>query len=350
MQSPGAKALTTNGGRHDNLSRRGVDIEAANRAVDLMKSAVRGTYSDAVLTDVGSFGGLFALEGLPARPVLVASTDGVGTKVKLAALAGAWEGIGQDIVNHCVNDILVQGARPLFFLDYIASSRLEPEQVAATVTGMAEACRAVGCALLGGETAEMPGVYAPGAFDVAGTIVGLVDRSAILPRTQEMVAGDLLIGLPSSGPHTNGFSLIRQIIDGRSLAEPVPGSDQPLGEALLAPHRCYVTELDRLRGAGLLPKGLAHITGGGFLDNIPRILPNHLGARVDRSSWQLPPLFQALMTWGNLDVLEAYRVFNMGMGMVLVVDAGQADRVLEVLPAARVIGELVPAGGERVRI
>ena len=329
----------------------GVDIDAAARTVDLMKAAVRGTYSDAVLTDVGSFGGLFALTNLPDQPVLVASTDGVGTKVKLAALAGAWAGIGHDIVNHCVNDILVQGARPLFFLDYIASSKLEPEQVAATVTGMAEACRAVGCALLGGETAEMPGVYTPGAFDVAGTIVGLVDRADILPRTEAMRAGDVLIGLPSSGPHTNGFSLIRQIIDGRSLAAPVPGADKTLGEALLAPHRCYVNEMDRLRGAGLLPKGLAHITGGGFLDNIPRILPNHLGARMDRSSWQVPPLFQALMTWGDLAILEAYRVFNMGMGMVLVVDADAADRVVAVLPEARVIGEVVAvADGDRVKV
>ncbi len=328
----------------------GVDIEAATRTVDLMKAAVRGTYTDAVLTDVGSFGGLFALNNLPDRPVLVASTDGVGTKVKLAAQAGRWESIGHDIVNHCVNDILVQGARPLFFLDYIAASKLEPEQIAATVTGMAAACRAVGCALLGGETAEMPGVYAPGAFDVAGTIVGLVDRAAILPRMDEMAAGDVLIGLPSSGPHTNGYSLIRKLIDGLNLDTSVPGSAVTLGDALLAPHRCYVPEMDRLRAAGLTPKGLAHITGGGFLDNIPRILPDHLGAKIDRASWTVPPLFRLLVELGDLAPPEAYRVFNMGMGMVLVVDARQAEDVLGLLAGARVIGELIPAGEERVKL
>lgn len=328
----------------------GVDIDAATRTVDLMKAAVRGTYTDAVLTDVGSFGGLFALTNLPDRPVLVASTDGVGTKVKLAAQAGRWASIGHDIVNHCVNDILVQGARPLFFLDYIASSKLEPEQIAATVTGIAEACQAVGCALLGGETAEMPGVYVPGAFDVAGTVVGLVDRDAILPRMDEMAAGDLLIGLPSSGPHTNGYSLIRKLIDGMSLDAPVPGSEVSLGDALLAPHRCYVAEMDRLRAAGLTPKGLAHITGGGFLDNIPRILPDHLGARIDRESWDVPPIFRLMVELGNLPPSEAYRVFNMGIGMVLVVDAGAAEATLALLPEATVIGALIPAGGERVEI
>lgn len=328
----------------------GVDIDAATRTVELMRAAVRGTYTDAVLTDVGSFGGLFALTNLPDRPVLVASTDGVGTKVKLAAQAGRWASIGHDIVNHCVNDILVQGARPLFFLDYIASSKLEPEQIAATVTGIAEACRAVGCALLGGETAEMPGVYTPGAFDVAGTVVGLVDRSAILPRTAEMVVGDVLIGLPSSGPHTNGYSLIRKLIGGMSLDAPVPGSEVSLGDALLAHHRCYVAEMDRLRAAGLTPKGLAHITGGGFLDNIPRILPDHLGGRIDRGSWDVPPLFRMMVELGRLPPAEAYRVFNMGMGMVLVVDARAVEETLALLPEASVIGALIPAGIERVTI
>ena len=328
----------------------GVDIEAATRTVDLMKAAVRGTYSDAVLADVGSFGGLFALTDLPARPVLVASTDGVGTKVKLAAQASRWASIGHDIVNHCVNDILVQNARPLFFLDYIASSKLEPEQVAATVTGIAEACRAAGCALLGGETAEMPGVYAPGAFDVAGTVVGLVDRAALLPQTEAMVVGDLLVGLPSSGPHTNGYSLIRRLIQGMDLDARIPGTDVSLADGLLAPHRCYLPQMDRLQDAGLMPKGLAHITGGGFYDNIPRILPDHLGAEIDPTSWEMPALFRFLMALGDLPTAEAYRVFNMGMGMVLVVDADQVDGVLDLLPEARVIGALVPADGERVKI
>ncbi|MCB0114669.1 MAG: phosphoribosylformylglycinamidine cyclo-ligase, partial [Caldilineaceae bacterium] len=246
----------------------GVDIDAATRAVDMMKEAIRRTYTPSVLADVGSFGGLFALENLPERPVLVASTDGVGTKVKLAAQLGRWHGVGHDIVNHCVNDILVQGARPLFFLDYIATSKLIPEAVAAVVTGIAEACEAVGCALLGGETAEMPGVYAEGAFDVAGTIVGVVGRGELLPRTEQMAAGDVILGLPSSGPHTNGYSLIRRAIADRDLNEEIDGV--PLADALLAPHRCYVPHIQRLIDAGVRVQGMAHITGGGFVDNIPR--------------------------------------------------------------------------------
>ncbi len=218
----------------DLYRKAGVDIDAGNRAVALMQAAVRSTHSPAVLADVGSFGGLFALEGLPAQPVLVASTDGVGTKVKLAAEHERWQGIGHDIVNHCINDILVQNARPLFFLDYIAASRLVPENVAAVVTGIAEACRAAGCALLGGETAEMPGVYAEGAFDVAGTVVGLLNRDDLLPRPRAMAAGDLLVGLPSSGPHTNGYSLIRRAVAGRDMAQ-LLDDGQLLLDALLAP-------------------------------------------------------------------------------------------------------------------
>ncbi len=246
----------------------GVDIDAAGRAVELMKTAVRATYTPDVLADVGSFGGLFALNNLPAKPVLVASTDGVGTKVKLAAELGRWQGIGHDIVNHCVNDILVQNARPLFFLDYIATSKLVPEAVGAVVTGVAEACAQAGCALLGGETAEMPGVYAEGAFDVAGTVVGLVNRDAIWPQQQAMQPGDLLLGLPSSGPHTNGYSLIRSTVAGRDLDQ-VLEDGQTLADALLAPHRCYVRAIDALSDAGVQVKGLAHITGGGFVDNVP---------------------------------------------------------------------------------
>ncbi len=201
----------------DLYKQAGVDIDAGNAAVARMKPAIRATFTPNVLADVGSFGGLFALDNLPTSPVLVASTDGVGTKVKLAAQMGRWHSIGHDIVNHCVNDILVQNARPLFFLDYVAAGKLDPEQTAAVVIGIAEACQAVGCALLGGETAEMPGVYLPGAFDLVGTVVGLVDRSALLPRPDEMQPGDVLLGLPSSGPHTNGYSLIRRVIEGRDL-------------------------------------------------------------------------------------------------------------------------------------
>ncbi|RLT45166.1 MAG: phosphoribosylformylglycinamidine cyclo-ligase [Chloroflexi bacterium] len=329
----------------------GVDIDAATRAVEMMKAAVRATHTPAVLADVGSFGGLFALTDLPANPVLVASTDGVGTKVKLAAQLGRWQGIGHDIVNHCANDILVQGARPLFFLDYIATSQIVPEQVAAAVTGVAEACRAIGCVLLGGETAEMPGVYTPGAFDLAGTIVGVVGRDALLPRMDAMRAGDLLIGLPSTGPHTNGYSLIRKAIEGRDLSQPFDESGLSLADALLVPHKAYVAEVGALQKAGVAVKGLAHITGGGFLDNVPRILPAALSARIHRASWEVPPLFRKLVEWSGIDDTEAYRVWNMGMGMVVVVGADVADAMRRVLPESVVMGELIGSdGGPAVKL
>lgn len=325
----------------------GVDIDAGNRAIALMKAAVRSTFTPRVLADVGSFGGLFALEGLPAQPVLVASTDGVGTKVKLAAAHGRWQGIGQDIVNHCINDILVQNARPLFFLDYIASSRLVPENVAAVVTGMAAACRAAGCALLGGETAEMPGVYAEGAFDVAGTIVGLLDRADLLPRSDAMAAGNLLVGLPSSGPHTNGYSLIRRAVHEQDLAQ-VLEDGQTLLDALLAPHRCYLPEIDALRAAGVPLLGMAHITGGGFVENLPRVLPTHLAARVTLGAWPLPPLFARLIAWSGLSVGEACRVLNLGIGMVLIAPPAALQALQEALPEAVVIGALAPRTGDAV--
>lgn len=319
----------------------GVDIDAGNQAVDLMKAAVRATFTPSVLADVGSFGGLFALQNLPTQPVLVASTDGVGTKVKLAAQLGRWRGIGYDIVHHCVNDILVQNARPLFFLDYIATSKLVPTQVAEVVTGVAEACQAIGCALLGGETAEMPGVYAPGAFDLAGTVVGLVDRSTLLPRVAEMQAGDLLIGLPSSGPHTNGYSLIRQLIADRPLHEPFDDSGVTLADALLEPHRCYIKEVDQLQAAGIPLLGLAHITGGGLLENVPRILPPQLAAQIETTAWNIPPLFQRLVAWSKMDLHDALRTFNMGIGLAAVVPARSREHFCQILPEATVIGQLV---------
>lgn len=321
----------------------GVDIDAGNRAVELMKAAVHATFTPNVLADVGSFGGLFALTDLPPQPVLVASTDGVGTKVKLAAQLGRWRGIGHDIVNHCVNDILVQNARPLFFLDYVATSKLEPAVVAEVVTGIAEACRAVGCALLGGETAEMPGVYVQGAFDLAGTVVGIVDRSALLPRPDRMQAGDRLIGLPSSGPHTNGYSLIRQLVAGRDLNEPFDETGQTLADALLAPHRCYLSEIDQLQANGVAFHGLAHITGGGFLDNLPRVLPTGLCAEIEHSGWQIPPLFERLLAWGNLSQHEAMRIFNLGIGLVIIAPAASEVAIHSLLPQAVTIGQL----GER---
>ncbi|MYC94208.1 MAG: phosphoribosylformylglycinamidine cyclo-ligase [Caldilineaceae bacterium SB0661_bin_32] len=317
----------------------GVDIAAGKRAVDLMKAAVRSTFTPDVRADIGSFGGLFALNDLPSQPLLVASTDGVGTKVKLAAQHGRWQGIGQDIVNHCLNDILVQGARPLFFLDYIAADELVPENVAAVVFGMAEACRAAGCALLGGETAEMPGVYTPGSCDVAGTIVGLVEQEALLPRPHDMQPGDLLFGLPSSGPHTNGYSLIRRVLANRDLHQPLEDGT-PLIDAVLAPHRSYLHHLLKLEEAGISINGLAHITGGGLEDNLPRILPPGLRARIQRGSWEVPQIFHRLLDWSGMEREEAYRVFNMGVGMVAVIAEEQAGPVKSALPDAIPIGTL----------
>lgn len=335
----------------DLYKQAGVNIDAGNQAVSMMKPAVRATFTPNVLADVGSFGGLYALSNLPADPVLVASTDGVGTKVKLAAQLGQWRGIGHDIVNHCVNDILVQNARPLFFLDYIAASKLDPQQVAEVVIGIAEACKAAGCALLGGETAEMPGVYVEGAFDLAGTIVGLVSRSALLPTPQTMQPGDVLVGLPSSGPHTNGYSLIRRVVEGRDLDVPL-ADGRSLGEALLQPHRCYVAEIDRLQAAAVPLHGMAHITGGGFIDNVPRILPDNLIAQVETSSWELPPVFAQLVAWSGISYEEAYRVWNMGIGMVLVIPEGSVDAALAAVPEAVAIGRLAlrTEDGEQVEL
>ena len=324
----------------------GVDIDAGNRAVDLMKNAVRATFTPNVLADVGSFGGLFALTDLPADPVLVASTDGVGTKVKLAADLGRWRSIGHDLVNHCVNDILVQNARPLFFLDYIASSKLHPEAVAETVTGIAEACRAAGCALIGGETAEMPGVYEEGAFDLAGTIVGLVGRADLLPNLPAMEAGDALIGLASNGPHTNGFSLIRRILADANLEAPLAElGGRSLADATLAPHRSYLPVVGPiLAGEGHPIKALAHLTGGGLIENLPRVLPESLGAIVQRGTWPTLPIFDLLQRRGEVDPLEMLRVFNCGIGLVVAVAAGDAERAIATLAAhgetARRIGEV----------
>jgi phosphoribosylformylglycinamidine cyclo-ligase len=315
----------------------GVDIDAGNRAVDLMKDAVRATYNDAVLAGIGSFGGLFDASALKEmdRPVLVASTDGVGTKVKLAASVGRYRGIGHDIVNHCINDILVQGAKPLFFMDYFATSKLNPEDVAEVVKGIAEACKEAGMVLLGGETAEMPGVYQPNEFDVAGTIVGVLEREAILPRPT-IQAGDVLLGFQSSGPHTNGYSLIRKVFENTSLVD-------SLADALLAPHRSYFNVLfPHLSKV----KALAHITGGGFIENIPRVLPADLNAVIDLNSWQVPPLWTLIREKGNISTEEMYRVFNMGIGMIAIVDRSiLADLQKSIPEQTFIIGKLV--NGER---
>jgi phosphoribosylaminoimidazole synthetase len=334
----------------------GVNIDAGNQAVRLMREAVQATYTPDVLAGIGSFGGLFDASGLKRMqsPVLVASTDGVGTKVKLAAQFGRFEGIGHDIVNHCVNDILVQGATPLFLLDYIASARLDPHQVASVVTGIAAACKAAGCALLGGETAEMPGVYAEGAFDVAGTIVGVVEREAMLPRLDEIRPGDVLIGLASSGPHTNGYSLIRKVLGDQG--QPPPVGDKGIGDqmlpatnyqqpttvldALLAPHRSYLDAIQHARAAAPI-KALAHITGGGFIENIPRVLPEGAQAEVDYGAWPMPPIFELIQELGDIGDDEMHRVFNCGIGMVIVADPAHVGAIQRAIgETSWVIGEI----------
>lgn len=322
----------------------GVDIDAGNRAVAMMKDTVRSTYTPAVLAGIGAFGGLYDAEALNSMhaPVLVASTDGVGTKVRLAADVGRYETIGADIVNHCINDILVQGARPLFFLDYFACSKLDPQIVTRVVSGIAVACRASGCALLGGETAEMPGVYEPGAFDLAGTIIGVVERECILPR-ENLLPGDLLVGLASSGPHTNGYSLIRKVFDGVSPDAVFPELGAPLADVLLAPHRSYHPILEKALGIETKPvKALAHLTGGGFIENIPRALPDGLQAVIHLGRWPVPPLYPFIQERGKIDPVEMYRVFNMGIGMVAVVAPDQLEIFTNVVPEKIwVIGELI---------
>ncbi len=332
-------------------ARAGVDIDAGNRAVELMKDAVRSTYGPEVIAGIGAFGGQYDASRLKAfsRPVLVASTDGVGTKTSLALKLGRPKGLGQDMVNHSINDILVQGARPLFFMDYIASDVLDPAKVAEIVGGMAEACRAAGCALLGGETAEMPGTYRQGEMDIAGTIVGLADGDRLLPRG-DIAEGDLLIGLSSSGLHTNGYSLARAITAQMDMEHVLPELGESLGEALLRPHRSYLPLLRAALDATPSPiKALAHITGGGLLENIPRVLPASLDACIHSDSWVWPPLFSLLQRWGSISDEEMRRVFNLGIGMVAIVSAADRERFLSMLPEpAAVIGELVPGDG-RVR-
>lgn len=334
----------------DAYAAAGVNIAAATRAKELMGAAVRSTHGPAVLAGMGAFGGCFdaglALAGL-REPVLVSSADGVGTKTLVAAAMGRYDTVGQDLVNHCVNDILVQGARPLFFLDYVAAAALDPAQVAAIVGGVAAACRAVGCALLGGETAEMPDVYAPGAFDLAGTIVGVVERAAMLPRPT-IAPGDAVLALPSTGLHTNGYSLARRVAaqDGYA-ARPAALGGQSVGEALLAVHRCYLAEVAALRGAVEL-KALAHITGGGVFDNLPRVLPEGLGATIERGSWQAPPIFAYLVERGGLAEAEAFHALNMGLGMLAVVAEADVAAALAAAPEARRVGAVAGAPGVRL--
>jgi phosphoribosylformylglycinamidine cyclo-ligase len=335
----------------DGLSYRdaGVDIDAAHRAMGGIAAMLRSTRTADTLSDLGSFGGLYRVPGGFERPVLVASTDGVGTKLKVAFLTGRHGTVGADLVNHCVNDILVQGARPLFFLDYIGLGRLEPGTVEELVSGIARACRENGCALLGGETAEMPDFYSAGEYDLAGTIVGIVDEARVLDGS-EIRAGDAVVALASAGLHTNGYSLARRIVFDRmglTASDPFPGEGESVGEVLLREHRSYLHSIQPLLERGLI-HGLAHITGGGLLDNLPRVLPAGLSARIDTSSWEVPNVFQLLQREGGVERDEMYRAFNMGVGMAAVVGAEHAEAVLRSLrdagETAWVAGEIVDGG------
>jgi phosphoribosylformylglycinamidine cyclo-ligase len=339
----------------------GVDIDAGNEVVRRIKALARATFTPGVLSELGSFGGLFRLGERGHRdPVLVASADGVGTKLRVAFMSGIHGTIGADLVNHCVNDILVQGAQPLFFLDYLATGRLDPDVAVQIVAGLARACRENGCALLGGETAEMPGFYADGEYDVAGFIVGSVERERVIDG-RNIAPGDVLIGLPSSGLHTNGYSLARTIVFERlklGIHDRVPELGITVADALLAPHRSYLSAIRPLLATPRsIIKGMAHITGGGITDNLPRVLPSGTDAVVRLGSWDVPPVFRWLEREGAVAREDMLRTFNMGVGLVLVVAPGDADEVIGALrgagePAARVIGVIahsVAASPPRVR-
>lgn len=329
----------------------GVDILAGDRAIELMSAAVKSTYGPEVLAGIGSFGGMYDAKSLKAmrNPVLVSSTDGVGTKVMLAAGEGRFAGVGRDIVNHCIDDILVQGATPLFFLDYFATSRLDPEITAKVVSGMAEACRAAGCALIGGETAEMPGVYLPGEFDIAGTIVGVAEKDGILPG-DNLRAGDLIVGLESSGLHTNGFSLARKVFEGEDISARSPALGMSIADALLVSHRSYLDVIGPiLRDRPGMIKALAHITGGGFEGNVPRVLPATVDAHIIRDSWPVPPIFRLIMERGKIGAEEMYRVFNMGIGMTVFIEESDKDEFMRLAgDGAHVIGYLGKGEGKAV--
>jgi phosphoribosylformylglycinamidine cyclo-ligase len=333
----------------------GVDIDAGNETVRRIRSLARATFTPGVLSDIGSFGGLFRLDREAFRePVLVSSADGVGTKLKVAFMTGRHDTVGADLVNHCVNDVLVQGASPLFFLDYLATGRLSPDVAEQVVAGVARACRENGCALIGGETAEMPGFYADGEYDIAGFIVGIVERAQIVDG-RSIVPGDVLIGLPSAGLHTNGYSLARRVffdVCGLQPNDVIAELGMSAGDALLASHRSYLPLVTPLLNRNLV-KGMAHITGGGITENLPRVLPAGCAAAVDRIAWRVPPIFRFIQTRGEIVDEEMFRSFNMGIGLVVICAAADRKQVLKLLfdagePGAVAIGAVV-AGDRDVR-
>jgi phosphoribosylformylglycinamidine cyclo-ligase len=326
----------------------GVDIDAGNETVRRIKSLARGTFTPGVLSEIGSFGGLFRLDSASYRePVLVSSADGVGTKLKVAFLTGRHDTVGADLVNHCVNDVLVQGAVPLFFLDYLATGRLLPDIAEQVVAGVARGCRENGCALIGGETAEMPGFYADGEYDIAGFIVGIVERSGVIDG-RTIRPGDALIGLGSAGLHTNGYSLARHVLfdlEGLGVGDVLPELGMSLGDALLAPHRSYLAATRGAIRLGLV-KGMAHVTGGGITENLPRMLPDGCAAEIDVSSWDVPAIFRVIQSRGRIAADEMFRTFNMGIGLIIITADSATDRVLGILAEAgernaRIIGRVV---------
>lgn len=324
----------------------GVNIDIAAKAKELIGKQARTTHRPEVLSGVGFFGGLFEFKGYE-QPVLVSSVDGVGTKLKIAIALGKHDTVGIDLVNHCVNDILTCGAEPLFFLDYIAMGKLVPEQVSDIAKGMAQACREVGCALIGGETAEMPGLYSGQDYDLVGFVIGVVEKDKII-NGRNIEAGDAVVGLPSSGLHTNGYSLVRNIFGIDQMSKKYPELGRRLDEELLEPHRCYYNQLKPQLS---LIKGMAHITGGGLVDNIPRVLPEGLAVHLDEKSWTVPPIFELIQDKGNVDRGEMFRVFNMGIGMALICAPDNVSKLIGQLSQASVIGEVVQqAGKERVVI
>ena len=327
----------------ETYARAGVNIDAADKVKELIGKHARSTLRPEVLSGVGFFGGLFEFKGYH-QPVLVSSVDGVGTKLKIANTLDKHDTIGIDIVNHCVNDILACGAEPLFFLDYIGIGKLVPEKVAAIAQGLAQACREVGCSLIGGETAEMPGLYTGEDYDLVGFIIGVVEKEKII-MGKTIAMGDTIIGLPSSGLHTNGYSLVRKLFGETksALNTHYPELGRTLGEELLEPHRCYYHQLKPLLP---LIKGMAHITGGGLIGNVPRVLPQGVAAQFHSQSWIVPPIFQLIQQRGNVDQDEMYRVFNMGIGMVLICSPDNTEKVTEALPEAKIVGEVVELAGE----
>jgi len=321
----------------DALSYRdaGVNIDAATEATRSIKDIVRATFTPEVLTDIGLFGAMFRFDPTDmTEPVLVSSVDGVGTKLKLAFMTGKHDTVGIDIVSHCVNDILVQGARPLFFMDYLACGKLDPAVVVDVVRGLAEGCKAAGCALIGGETAEMPGFYSADEYDLAGCIVGVVDRSAIIDGS-EVQPGDALVAIPSSGLHTNGYSLVRKLVFemlGMRVDDELPGCGRTVGDELLEPHRSYARAVGTVMDEHTV-RGMAHITGGGITDNLPRSIGECRGARVRLGSWEIPPVFRFIEKEGNVAQDEMFRTFNMGVGFILIVPPAETEPVVAMLEA-----------------